>query len=526
MTFEELQAIHYHWRLAIDQIEEGVVIVEGGFDDPHTLQLVYANRAFLDHLGLDVEQVVGAALADFLPPSEIRGWGDHWGGAVENRQNYLQSNCALRGRNGETVPAQWTVSSRIGFPGRVPDHTITLLWCPPAHAELTERNAFEKNKADIISQIAKGIVHDFNNSLAAIRGHLEVALSGSVGDEDSVRKALEATDTTAKLCQRLLTYARGDREEKRPCAVTELVQQAVSIACLGSGITCKINVPPDLWPVRADGIQIVQVINNLLMNAQQAMPSGGLIGLTAENKPAGEANCPALPPGDYVAIKVRDRGIGIPEELQDKIFHSLFTTKPGGTGLGLSTCARIVANHDGYIDVTSAPNRGSEFVVYLPAALGVAGAKARHSESVEGETEEAPTPPGVTPTQLKVLLIEDQAGIAQIAETYLAQLGHEVIWVEEGQRGVGLFRDAWRAGDPFDVAIIDLTLPGGMSGEDTFRDLQRIDPDVIAIATSGSLDDGLCEAYRKRGFAAILPKPFALQRLGDVLHEALACHAA
>ncbi len=541
MTIQELKAINYHWRLAIDQVGEGILILQGPVATLSELRVVFCNQSAASKLGAgNGDPLKGVAFTALVSPPDRERLLDDWRQAMAAKQD-LRGDYQLMDLSGAVVNARWTISTRSAYEKGVPDHTVTLSWAsrepiaPPSGTDVGEisgDHAFEISKADTISHITKGIVHDFNNSLMAIRGQLEVALPEVTEDSQvhqALTQAMEAAVTTSELCQRLLSYAKGRRADKKPCLVPELVHQAVSISSLGSNVTCRRLIQPDLWPILADGIQIVQVINNLLMNAQQAMPNGGVIALVAENVPIGENSTLGLPPGNYVGVTVRDRGVGIPEGNREHIFEALFTTKENGSGLGLATCAEIISSHDGYIDVHSVPDRGSEFIVYLPAAPGA---------NVSVTPEPSPAEPPLAPTegnfskdrqrassgQRKILVVEDQVGISKIAQVYLQKLGHSVICAATGQEGIRAYREAWHAGDPFDLAIIDMTLPGGMNGEDTFRELRNIDPHVVGIATSGALDKESLPVFQSKGFATILPKPFPLKMLSEVVEEAMLFH--
>ena len=535
MTLEELQALNYHWRLAIDQVQEGILILQGGIDDFDRLRIVFANHAVEARLELEPARLEGVALSELFLQDERNRFREDW--LKSDPLHAFQGIYAMRTLTGDLVEAEWEISSRAGGEDREADHTATLRWRPPldspeeeapqtSNEVVPEGHAFELNKADTIAHIAKGIVHDFNNSLTTIRGHLEVAMPGTeVGSpvHHALEQAMEAAMTTSELCQRLLNYAKGRRSTKRPCAVADILHQAVAITSLGSNVTCKHVIHPDIWPILADSIEIVQVINNLLVNAQQAMPTGGTIALMADNVPIDEASPLGLPPGSYVTLTVRDRGVGIPLEQQEHIFESLYTTKPSGSGLGLATCAQIVSGHNGYIDVHSEPNRGSEFIIYLPAAPNAFEELSSEPKTSPPNDEEVPIKQASL-AHLKILVVEDQVGIRKIAQMYLEQLGHIVVCCGDGQSSISTYRDAWQSGDAFDLAIIDLTLPGGMNGEDTFRDLRSLTPDIIGIAMSGSLDQHSLAEYQAKGFASILPKPFALKALGDVVQEAMLFH--
>ena len=535
MTLEELQALNYHWRLAIDQIQEGILILQGGIEDFDRLRIVFANRAVETQLELEPARLEGVALSELFLKDERNRFREDW--LKSDPQHAFHGVYAMRTLTGDLVEAEWEISSRAGGEDREADHTATLRWRSAldqpeetknadSNEPISEGHAFELSKADTIAHIAKGIVHDFNNSLTTIRGHLEVAMPGTQAGSpvhDALEHALEAAMTTSELCQRLLNYAKGRRSTKRPCAVPDVLHQAIAITSMGSNVTCKSVVNPNIWPILADSIEIVQVINNLLVNAQQAMPNGGTIALMADNVPVDGASPLGLPPGDYVTLTVRDRGVGIPEEQRKHIFESLYTTKPSGSGLGLATCAQIVSGHNGYIDVHSEPNRGSEFIIYLPA-VPEAFAEISGEALAPPPAAEEVAPKRASLAHLKILVVEDQVGVSKIAQMYLEQLGHMVVCTGDGKSAIETYRDAWQAGDAFDLALIDLTLPGGMDGEDTFRELRSLTPHIVGIATSGSLDKDSLAEYQAKGFASILPKPFALKALGDVVQEAMLFH--
>ncbi len=490
------------------------------------MRIHFANRAVQERLGIPLERLERVAFSEMLRPEDRERFRHDW--LASDPQELFQCHYPIRTANGGLIQAHWSISSRPAAPNQDPDHTVTLVWEhpeateaePTPETELSGDHAFELNKADTIAHITQGIVHDFNNSLTAIRGHLEVAMPEALGTslQGALEQAMEATMTTGKLCQRLLNYAKGRRSTKRPCRVEDLIQQAVAITGLGSNVTCRRLIDDHVWPVLADSIEIVQVINNLLVNAQQAMPQGGIIALVAENAPMDSDASQGLPPGNYVALRVRDRGVGIPPEKQKRIFEALYTTKTNGTGLGLATCAQIVSTHQGLIDVHSVPNHGSEFSVYLPAA----DPKLLETESPTPAPVVAPQ--AIESSPLKILIVEDQEGISRMAKLYLEKNGHSVTCVEDGQQAVDTFRRGWQMGDGFELGILDITLPGGMDGVATFRELRAIDPEFVGIATSGYMDGDSLSHYQQKGFATVLPKPYALQRLTEAVHEAMLFH--
>ncbi|MEM7387472.1 MAG: ATP-binding protein, partial [Verrucomicrobiota bacterium] len=389
---------------------------------------------------------------------------------------------------------------------------------------------FELNKADTIAKIAKGVVHDFNNSLAAIRGHLQIIQPdvevGSLSYQAIQKVIITIADTSTELCRKLLNYTKGRREDKRACPVEELVNEAIAITGFGSNVTCQKILPEDLWMVMAERIEMVQVINNLLINAQQAMPDGGSVLITAENLPVEPGFSLELEPNDYVAITIRDRGTGISEEEMPKIFDALYTTKKEGSGLGLYTCAGIVQSHGGHIEVRSKKSVGTEVLIYIPAATEKEAARSRAKKKEDADAEGLVDLPLPIQRKARVLMVEDQEEIYNVGRTFLEQSGHTVAWASSGQEAVEIYRKQFCEGRGFDVVIMDLTLPGGMSGEDTLKELRRVDPEVRCVASSGSFDRNAGEEFRRKGFTAILPKPYPLENLESSVRRALLMQTA
>lgn len=226
-----------------------------------------------------------------------------------------------------------------------------------------------------------------------------------------------------------------------------------------------------------------------------------------------------LAEGDYVAISVRDRGTGISPELQEKIFDPLFTTKDEGTGLGLSTCARIIAEHRGAIDFESTPHRGTEFTIYLPAMrtpLIAAAPLPGRAPEAEREAMSHAFMPG------RVLFVDDQPDINVIATRFFKRLGCEVVCVTSGQDAVNTYLNAWGSDAPFELVVMDMTLPGGMSGRDAFAELRAADPDVVCIASSGYFDEESLVELERDGFAGMLAKPFTLAGFSRVIENVCA----
>ncbi len=268
-------------------------------------------------------------------------------------------------------------------------------------------------------------------------------------------------------------------------------------------------VDEGLWQVDADEGQIGQVIQNIVLNADQAMPEGGRVEITARNIPRSRTglHCRACSKGAYVEIAIRDTGVGIPEKYLGKIFDPYFTTKEKGSGLGLATSYSIIKNHNGIIDVKSEMGKGTTFLIYLPATAAVKREEqARPSEAAPGRTG-------------RVLIMDDEPVILTVAGELIRALGHQAEFASQGSEAIAKYREAQRSGQPFDVVILDLTIRGGMGGAETLRRLTEIDPGVKAVVSSGYSDDTAIAGYLEQGFKAVLKKPYHVDELREVLNR-------
>ena len=383
-----------------------------------------------------------------------------------------------------------------------------------------QRDEAESRKAETLDQLgllAGGIAHDFNNLLTAIIGNISLAtVLLPPGDPMVVRldDARNASLRARDLAQQLLTFARGGAPIKKTASITKLIEETVSFTLRGSQSRSELAIEPDIWPAEFDPGQISQVIGNLVVNADQAMPDGGTLRVSCSNFSCKEDTTPAvpdLPPGDYIRIQMRDEGNGIPEKYLKQIFDPYFTTKPKGSGLGLATTYSVVKNHNGLITVESELHCGATFTVYLPAA--------RHQQAPPLEPvallEEPMTGSG------RVLIVDDEEAIRDLVTFTLGRLGYEVSAAEAALRGIELYREALARGRRFDLVILDLTLPGGMGGKEALKRLIEIDPTVNAIVSSGYAMDATMSRSADFGFRGVIAKPYEAAELGRVVREVI-----
>jgi PAS domain S-box-containing protein len=383
--------------------------------------------------------------------------------------------------------------------------------------DISERQRIEEQlqnaaRLESLGLLAGGIAHDFNNLLAGIFGHIELARRQAAGDPEVAQRlqsALEVMERARGLTQQLLTFTTAGQPVTAPVALGTIVSDAARFALAGSNVECHFELAGDLWPALADGHQIGQVVDNLVINARHAMPAGGTIRITGRNATLAEGNLQGLPAGRYLQLAVRDHGQGIPRELQAKVFDPFFTTKPTGTGLGLAVSYSIVKRHGGQISLESTPGAGTTVTLFLPAASEGAVVEA-------ARTLTAPRGRG------RVLVMDDEAALCEIARDALTDLGYEVVTARNGAEARAEAERAAAAGRPVDVALLDLTIPGHDGGGAVLAQLRERTPTIVAIATSGYSSDPIMAHPQSYGFAAALAKPYRLAELAEAVRAALA----
>jgi len=375
-----------------------------------------------------------------------------------------------------------------------------------AERDRVETELARVQKLDSLGLLAGGIAHDFNNLLGAIMGNISLAMLDTDPAGAAFRqlaKAEQASLRAQELTRQLLTFARGGAPIKKPLSVAGIVSEAAGLSLNGSRILHELAIPKDLWPVEADEGQVMQVLNNLLINADQAMPKGGIIRISAQNVTLGADEVPPLGAGRYVKLSVQDEGHGIAKDHLDKVFDPFFTTKTKGSGLGLTASYSIIRKHDGHIIAESEQGAGATFHIYLPASKNEAAFSPRDDTYVKGS--------GI------ILVMDDEEEIRNTTGDMLARLGYTVEFAGDGGEAIAKYRMAREAGRPFDAVIMDLTVPGGMGGRDAVRKLLELDPGARAIVASGYSEDPVVASFHSFGFRGAVRKPFRLRDLSEVM---------
>lgn len=366
---------------------------------------------------------------------------------------------------------------------------------------ILKREYLRGRQLESIGLLAGGIAHDFNNLLQGVFGYVSLAesrLEKGSSAHTMLERAMEALSKTTGLTRQLLTFSKGGLPVKQRLDLRQLIASSVQFCLSGSNVNTQLVIDDDLLPVDGDEAQLGQVIHNIVINGMQAMPGGGTITVRASNATDGSGR-------QSVNIAITDTGTGISEQDLTRIFEPYFTTKESGHGLGLTTSYSIVKNHGGSITVTSDVGAGTTFTLSLPAA----------AEKCQPPGE--PNQPVPFSGKAKILVMDDEEIVREVACSMIESLGHTVESACHGEEAVEKYRRAMQENMPFHLALLDLTIAGGAGGVDTLKKLMAIDPKVKAVVSSGYSDDGATAEHLSLGFAATLSKPYTLDKLKRVL---------
>jgi PAS domain S-box-containing protein len=411
------------------------------------------------------------------------------------------------GEDEAPVPIVWTARVSFGANGRA--QGVVVVFRNPDEMTLSPEELLKANRFEALGLLAGGIAHDFNNLLSTILGGISLAKDNR--DDSALADSEQACLTAKGLTRQLLAAAKGGTGAMTVVESPAILHDAVKIAAAGSDTKIEVHAPEDTWPVLVDRSQILQVFQNLVVNAIQAMPPPphrGLLQLRAHNITLAEAQFASLPAGDYVEFEAQDNAAGIKPEHLEKIFDPFFTTKKHGTGLGLATVLSIVRKHGGELGVVSTVGTGTTFTVYLPRADKPAEVQARRAPSLRFGTG-------------RVLFMDDDAKISALTATMLQSLDYKFDMAKNGEEAIKLYQRYLNIGRPYDAVIMDITVVGGMGGEECFRTLRELDPDVRAIVSSGYDNEDMARRYLDLGFCGYLTKPYRVTDLGKVLKTVL-----
>jgi PAS domain S-box-containing protein len=457
----------------------------------------YFNKPWLRFTGRTLEQEVGKGWAEGVHPEDLDRCLETYTGAFDKREPF-EMEYRLRTHSGDY---RWIID--VGTPNYnlKGDFLGYIGHCYDIHDKRTAEEGLQKGeKLESLGVLAGGIAHDFNNLLAGIFAYLQLAHE-KAKDEAVIRyldKALGAFKRAKDLTRQLLTFSKGGEPVRSPADLGPVVEETTRFALSGSSVVCEFDFEPGLWPCEIDTNQIAQVVENLVLNAVQAMPLGGKLTITARNAPTPLS----------VRVSFTDTGIGIPAALLSKVFDPFFTTKQKGTGLGLTTSYSIVQKHGGTLELESVQGRGTTVHLTIPAST---------------KTVEAPSPvsPGTHTGQGTILIMDDEDMVRELARDWLKSFGYDVVETRDGDQAIR-YLSGLTSGAKLPVcAFLDLTIPGGRGGKETMEYLRPRYPELRAFASSGYSEDAVMARPREFGFTDSIAKPYLKEDLIALLNRHL-----
>jgi PAS domain S-box-containing protein len=466
-------------------------------------KLLFVNDSWRRTFGYSEEEIADLSIFDIISPDCQEHCQSTFGKVIsEEKTHYI--NTVFADKNGKKIIIEGNAICK--FENGKPLYTQCIF------RDITEKKKMEEElikaqKLESVGVFAGGIAHDFNNLLQAIIGNISLAKMYT-NPQDKAYERLEKTEKASMLAknltQQLLTFSKGGEPIKTIVDLREILEEAVSFSLRGSNIKCRFQLAKDLLPVEVDQGQLGQVAQNLAINAGQAMPEGGVLTIKAKNVTITASALTPLPMGKYVKITFTDQGGGISKEHLTKIFDPYFSSKDTGSGLGLAITYSIINNHGGLITADSAPGQGATFTIHLPAARQTAL-----------EPKKIAAPP--TAPKGRFLLLDDEEIVRDVLREMLVVLGCEADEATDGRECIALYKKALKEGRPYHGVIMDLTIPGGMGGQETLVKLHQLDPQVKAIVSSGYANDPIMANYQEYGFCGVVPKPYKVEDLGKAL---------
>jgi two-component system cell cycle sensor histidine kinase/response regulator CckA len=490
------------YRALMDNAGEGILLAD--LDGNH----LEANKKMVDLLGYPLEELLSLNPMQLIFPEGKDRVQKAFKDLIADGSGAVNNALVLR-KDGRRVPVDIT-TSLVRYAGKT---VIQGIFRDVSERRKMEEERLLLSKLESLGLLAGGIAHDFNNILTAILGNISLARLDAGRGGQLEAPALDRLEEAEKACQRaqalagqLLSFAKGNLPIRKATSAANLVKESINLALSGSKASSNLVLPEDLWSMEVDESQISQVFNNLLINADQAMPAGGIITVRAENVMVGDEL--PLPGGRYVKITISDQGIGIPPNYLGKIFDPYFTTKQKGSGLGLATVHSIIRNNAGYITVESQVGSGTTFYVYLPAIEG-------ESAPVKGAD--------IAPIlgQGRILVMDDEKMVREVMGAMLKKLGYQGDFAVNGEEAVELYTSSLQGDQPFSAVIFDLTVPGGMGGKEALRQILERDTEVKAIVSSGYSDDPIMANFKEYGFKGVITKPYRITKLSEVLHDVI-----
>jgi two-component system cell cycle sensor histidine kinase/response regulator CckA len=504
---EKIQKSEEFIRNILDTVDEGFIVLDRDY------RILTANSAYCGQVGDCAEKITGRHCYEVTHKSDQPCHEQGEECAVLQVFKTGQPHTALH-RHADAEGNILYIETKA-YPMK--DHSGAVTSVIETISNITERylleeERFKSQKLESIGTLAGGIAHDFNNLLQGVFGYISVAKKSIEKKEESLAmldQAEKALHLSVNLTTQLLTFAKGGKPAKKLISLRPVVENAVKFALSGSQTNYEMASSQDLRPLEADEGQLSQVIQNIVVNANEAMAGRGTVRISLSNVDNVEDKIPGLPGGLFLRIDIQDSGIGIPEQNLDRIFEPYFTTKLKGNGLGLATSYSIIKNHGGTIEVTSKKGKGTTFTIHLLAATDVIRKQETPHENSSGIRKG------------RILLMDDEELVRRVAKRMFEVIGHEADIASHGAKAVELFGQARESGTPYDLVILDLTVKGGMGGEEAIKKIREIDPHVVSVVSSGYGDSPVVADFHAHGFTASLDKPYTIESLQNCIETLL-----
>ena len=472
-------------------------------------QFIEINDHLCNMLGFEKEELMQLSWKKVAHPADIQLKMEYFGAMLAGTSDGYSMDCTYICKDGSLKSVNLSVKCI-----RSSDNSIEYFLA--LYLDLTERTQLEQERTkaarlESIGFLAGGIAHDFNNILTAVMGNLSLASVEVEKDSELsnfISQAEKAALRAKDLTQQLLTFSKGGAPILATKSVVDVIRESAEFSLHGSNVKIIFDFAPNLSLVLIDEGQISQVIYNMVINADQAMPNGGILQIKAKNIKIQENDPLNLKPGDYVHIILQDSGIGIPQDQLNSIFDPYYSTKQKGSGLGLATSYSIIKRHNGTITVESEFGQGTAFNIYLPAS---------ELEEKENKIIES----NFRTDAVSILFMDDEPTVQETASMMCNHLGHSVILTNDGQETLEKLDESLKLDSPFDIAFLDLTVPGGIGGVETVKLLRGKGHKIPCVATSGYSNDPVSSEFKSYGFSYFLPKPFTLDNLQEAIDKAL-----
>ncbi len=492
----------------ISEMARLTTIIEATSDLVGQIRAEDGRVTFLNKAGL---QMLGWQEVDYL---KKRGADSHpsWAQKIINEEAIPHAaihgtwlgETAVIGPDGQEIPTSMVIMAHPDDDGQIIYYSTIIR--DISEQKNTAQELLKIKKLESVGILAGGIAHDFNNILAAILGNIELAsmsIETTSKAQDLLDEAKKASIRAKDLTQQLLTFAKGGAPVKQTSFIDKIIVESANFVLHGSSVICEYNFADDLWQADVDTGQISQVIQNIIINARHAMPEGGVIKVSCENS---GVETGVMATDRTIKITIIDSGAGISAKHIDKIFDPYFSTKQTGSGLGLAICHSIITKHEGTITVESEVGKGTTFTISLPASLQAAETRSTATKGTD-----------ITQEKYLIMVMDDDPMIRTLVQMMLSQLGHEVIAAADGNEAINLYQEHLSNDRQIDVTIMDLTIPGGMGGQEAVQEILKINPAARVVVSSGYSNDPVMASYKDYGFAGSIAKPFQMDELIDVI---------